>query len=279
MKRTLYKYFPLTNDAHLQRLERLLQGWIYFSSPDHFNDPFEISPVLAPPTREDFDDVIDLVSPEVRMLSKSARSKVFRGITDAIRSSSSPAVTTDWMKSVGVLCLSTQPEDLLMWAHYASNHSGLCVGFDSDVGLFGSARGVKYSNERPLVRAIDLSRNEDALIDGVLFTKSLHWKYEAEWRCLKRPVREGEIEYYQSLLAAQPHRENEIADILATEGGSGNYEFDVRAIRRVYFGARMQATHREKLRQLLGSLTPLAKPYQMELDPRYFRLNVSKKLS
>ena len=33
------------------------------------------------------------------------------------------------LKKMGVLSLSERPDSLLMWAHYANNHQGFCLGF------------------------------------------------------------------------------------------------------------------------------------------------------
>jgi hypothetical protein len=51
-----------------------------------------------------------------------------------------------------------------------------------------------------------------------LCTKSPHWRYEAEWRCLKRPIRNQELQYYQKLTKNEPNKNDEIAELLATEG-------------------------------------------------------------
>jgi len=193
MKPTLYKYFPLQSEEHLARLERVFQGWIYFSSPIHFNDPFEMSPLLSAPSREDFEEIVDQVGIPLDQFTRSARERVFRDVSTQIESRAQPAITKEWMQSLGVLCLTLNANDLLMWAHYASNHSGVCLGFDSAAAPFQSARPVKYEEHRPRVRAVDFSRNEDELIEKVLFTKSPHWVYESEWRCIKREVRDDEL--------------------------------------------------------------------------------------
>lgn len=276
MKPTLYKYFPLQSEEHFARLERVFQGWIHFTSPLHFNDPFEMSPLLSPPSREDFEDLVDQVGIQPDRLTRSAREKVFRGLSTRIKSLARPAVTKDWIQTLGVLCLTSKAENLLMWAHYASNHTGICIGFDSAVAPFESARAVRYQEERPCVRAIDLSRDDENLIEKVLFTKSPHWVYEFEWRCIKRAIKDEELLYYKELISAEPHRQSEIADLLVTEGGPGQYEFEAGAVRRIYLGAKINPTYRERLIESLDRFSIKARLYQMSLDPRYFRLNQDK---
>ncbi len=36
-----------------------------------------------------------------------------------------------------------------MWSHYANNHTGICIGFDTEVSPFNSTKKVTYNGERP----------------------------------------------------------------------------------------------------------------------------------
>ncbi|MFQ5928386.1 MAG: DUF2971 domain-containing protein [Acidobacteriota bacterium] len=81
------------------------------------------------------------------------------------------------------LSLTEKHDNLLMWAHYARNHEGFVVGFDTDHSFFKSkGKGiyrltkVAYSANRPNVALSKLS-----LVD-TYFTKGLDWEYEQEWR-------------------------------------------------------------------------------------------------
>ena len=87
---------------------------------------------------------------------------------------------------LGVLSLSEVPDDLLMWAHYASNHEGFVLAFDTSSPFFDRRKGadddlrhlrpVTYGPERP-----DFS--DPAVRDFRAFlAKSEHWAYEKEWR-------------------------------------------------------------------------------------------------
>jgi hypothetical protein len=175
-----------------------------------------------------------------------------------------------------VLCLTTKPDNLLMWAHYASNHSGICIGFDSGLPPFDAAREVKYAEERPSVAVLHQDRPYAEVLEQVLFTKSRHWEYEAEWRCVKRPVRQGELQYYQQILGQDPTLEDEIADLLASEGGAGQYEFAPSALRRIYLGARIGVGMRRRILDLVDKHRVGARLMQMELDSRYFQLNAGR---
>lgn len=181
MKRTLYKYFPLQNIEHLTRIKNLLEGTIYFSSPINFNDPFEMAPPLAPPHAEDFTRYVEQHHLDLTGVSKSAVNKLYKTVVECIRIKRHPAVTS------------------VMWAHYASNHSGVCMGFDSAAQPFSSANPVTYSGERPRIRPLEFWNDDRSLIDQVLYHKSSHWEYEQEWRCVKRSTSENERAYYLDL--------------------------------------------------------------------------------
>lgn len=277
MRPTLYKFFPLgEQDYYLERLNRLFQGLIYFSSPVQFNDPFEMSPLWAPPKREEIEQLDVNIGDETYLLSKSTINKIIRRVSEEMRARPGAAVSRDWLESIGVLCLTSKSDDLLMWSHYASSHTGVCIGFDSACPPFNTARQIGYNEERPSISTLALERCEDELVKNVLFSKSRHWQYEAEWRCIKRPVRTDELRYYQELSQSEPASVSEIANLLATQGGPGQYEFDPGAIRRIYLGARMEPKHRQKIIDLLKEHNVTARLFQMVLDPRYFRLNAEK---
>ncbi|MFQ2217622.1 DUF2971 domain-containing protein [Aeromonas enteropelogenes] len=100
----------------------------------------------------------------------------------------------------GIVSLSETPRNLLMWAHYANEHKGICIGYKCN--LFDSLPypisnhisnaesytpvKVNYDNIRPQV----ISENHSE-IDKVksyvlqqLTTKSDDWMYEKEHRCI-----------------------------------------------------------------------------------------------
>jgi hypothetical protein len=273
---TLYKYTPVNTDEHMTRLRRLLAGQLYFSSPLHFNDPFEMSPLLVPPTRDEMEKAFKLIGWEPDQMERAVRRRFVADVEHALAGQSKPAVSREWLESIGVACFSTIGDDLLMWAHYATNHVGLCLGFDSKYGPFSSARPVEYSSERPRIPAVRVLQTDELLVRNVLLRKSEHWGYEKEWRAVKRPIRQDELDYYSQLVNEDHLKADEIADVLASEGGPGHYEFNPLAIRRVLLGARMPNDKKKEVIDLLRSQCPHVKIFEMQLDPRYFRLYMTK---
>jgi hypothetical protein len=106
--------------------------------------------------------------------------------------------------TIGVICFTSEKDNLLMWAHYAQNHKGVCIEFDSAASFFngqykdsckglfgketavdsyktiGEIKQVSYSKKRPLF--IDPSEISDGT--DFWFTKSEDWSYEKEYRIL-----------------------------------------------------------------------------------------------
>ena len=94
--------------------------------------------------------------------------------------------------STTVLCFSETFSSILMWSHYASSHTGLCIGYDAKCDFFnsksyckdsqniGHLRPVVYTESRPQFNFInDLINNTNGW-----FVKSPDWSYEKEHRIL-----------------------------------------------------------------------------------------------
>jgi hypothetical protein len=106
--------------------------------------------------------------------------------------------------TVGVICFTSEKDNLLMWAHYAKNHAGVCIEFDANASFFngqhkdsceglfgygtkkdsyaniGEIKKVRYSNKRPLF----IDPKEILNDTDFWFIKSEVWSYEKEYRIL-----------------------------------------------------------------------------------------------
>ncbi len=114
------------------------------------------------------------------------------------------------LNNVGVFSLSEDPLNMLMWSHYGANHEGLVLGFEaedgSDLANDEYFQPVQYSEEalnvdlsKGLMNGVTFSLDEtgaptiksfvqieDPQIQKVLFTKTVNWSYEKEWRYLRQ---------------------------------------------------------------------------------------------
>lgn len=108
-------------------------------------------------------------------------------------------------KSV-LICVSKNPLNFLMWAHYAEQHKGLVIEFDFQNILIENSLGsagikmfpVDYRNERPIIDVLidpDTKEWSDQFNDFPL-VKSLDWKYEDEYRTVSAPETLLEFEKY-----------------------------------------------------------------------------------
>jgi hypothetical protein len=148
-------------------------------------------------------------------------------------------------RTYGIFCTATNKDSLLMWSHYADHHRGVVLelqpNLEKDSALLAS-RPVHYSNERPLMyrsardmveRALFMSAEDvaNALLRSLIYTKSLEWEYEGEFRlAIPRFVPQGASAAYLDLYPDE--------------------------LSRVYFGCRVTDEQRRELEGLARTLNP-----------------------
>lgn len=176
----LYKYV-----SHSSGMKILENQSIGFTQPCYFNDPFEIE-AAYPSTIGN--DPIDVMLNGIRNLMKKQA----------------------WKEKTGILSLTRQPLNPLMWAHYGNEHKGMVIGVDSSIKAFTCENtnlvpiqygSVIYTNKKP--DAPFLSKPTESIEVGGTFHfptgqlerlqrmflyKPACWAYEEEVRvakCLK----------------------------------------------------------------------------------------------
>lgn len=87
-------------------------------------------------------------------------------------------MVTGFSEEFRVYCFGTDAGNLLMWSHYADGHKGICIEFNTNNNVIGTAYRVEYSNEYPVWR-LD---NPDRM--SYLLTKADVWEYEKEYRLI-----------------------------------------------------------------------------------------------
>lgn len=113
----------------------------------------------------------------------------------------------------GIASLTTRYNDALMWSHYASSHSGICIEYDfhdyvdqlNDTLML--LFPVNYSEKRvtidhTILDRIDLKNIEEQgkkdilkLFFEGLYTKNIVWEYENEWRSITLLKNKTDKEY------------------------------------------------------------------------------------
>jgi len=85
-------------------------------------------------------------------------------------------------REMGLLCLSRNWDNLLLWSHYGASHTGICLGFDIADGDPGANYDTDVLYQPNLLQ---IRRPEDVNLDlanRLLRTKHESWSYEQEVR-------------------------------------------------------------------------------------------------
>lgn len=204
----LYKYFAA------ERCAFFTHPRVRYSQLGAFNDPFEGRPeITSLATKENFLSVVNRVLPEemkraYEQLPEHVRTRMTYAQVMALAEQLAHSKQSDMLDTLqavgtvaaafitgkidqvlGVFCLSEVPDSLLMWAHYASSHTGFVVEFDalhpwfheqkSEEDDLRRIRRVYYRDSRPSAPLSEMSATELFLV------KSAHWAYEREWRIVR----------------------------------------------------------------------------------------------
>lgn len=184
----LYKYQPIGKaNERKMRLNTLQREQLWASRVGFLNDPFEFKMLYAEQNidniKEFYDDVLD-------------RNEV--------------------------ICLSGRWNDKLMWAHYASSHSGMCLKYEFVYGSKGQVFPVEYVKKRQNIaqeliewieckrQVIDNLENNQSMTpeqmrkmymcQRMMCTKDWVWKYEKEYRVITRnhkDIEDNEFDNYK----------------------------------------------------------------------------------
>ena len=92
-------------------------------------------------------------------------------------------------RGVGILSLTTKPDDILMWAHYSDEFKGLVIGFDEKSIPFSNSELCRIKGPHPVNYATNRANASGASLEdrvrAICLTKSSCWQYESEVRCLR----------------------------------------------------------------------------------------------
>jgi hypothetical protein len=148
-------------------------------------------------------------------------------ITDGLRATINRAIEQSQANSVlnrGVVCLCETHTDILMWAHYADGHRGMCLAFDATLMPFAGAHQVRYAETLPQIDVLRMLAGTLApheLASSMMLTKYSAWSYEREWRML-------------------------------TSRGRQPLNYPVSALQAVYLGIAIPEDSRKKVAEALG---------------------------
>jgi len=214
----LYRYQKI--DEHLKTV--LTENILYFCSPKDFNDPFDCQYLVTFKDCEE-DDFKDFLTRVFKYSCPNYRIEdIIRKVEDciALDMHKNQVFLKEKLKiyqnlikndidKLGMLCLSENKDDILMWSHYADRHEGVCLQFDKRViderflnRIPNILEKVEYRKSYPSLRKYNNS-SEVERAKLTMFTKeSEHWNYEKEWRIITHPKNEKErkIKYPEEML-------------------------------------------------------------------------------
>lgn len=203
MPAKLYKYRGFS----VRALRAITEAEIHYAKPNSFNDPLDCDPTIdldigraslekllfkMRSRRYDREKAAELIyylrhmsteygdyqsDPEVdaylsRMLAREIKDEL-----------------DDELGNAGVVSLSETWRSVLMWSHYADEHRGICIEYDTTEQAHPRLLPVNYKAPRA-VRTTDLwawkMRNDSDAREQVMqtyyYSKSAEWRYEREWR-------------------------------------------------------------------------------------------------
>lgn len=187
LSRFLYKYKSLdeANPTSTDRLRDLLvRSRLWLSSPVDFNDPFDMSAkIVANATGEERLERVKAIL-EARGFSYKERERRRKALMRAPIAKLESALGEIYSKNVaevGVFSFAGDEKSILMWSHYAKDHTGVCIQFERarDFKTFSGAISVEYSSEYPEINWVKDFR--ESLSTGLL-RKHEGWSYEKESR-------------------------------------------------------------------------------------------------
>lgn len=272
----LYKYLSK------ERIEVLRDCRIRYSQPGALNDPFEVKfsfdklakdsesikffrEQMPKSLKEEYAKtpaVLQELIPFDTFLSLALQNlpeAAFIKIMDEFTPKARQMITDGFDKNIGIFSLTENPNNQLMWSHYADSHQGFVLGFNADhkyfhqqrseVDEFGYLRKVEYRENRPSCPMIELTGTD------VFLVKSLQWKYEEEWRVI-RPLRDAD-----EMIMKEPY------PIFL-------FSFPPEVIREVILGHKMPAEKKTEITSFVRSNFDSVKLFQVEIDSQSFGLKL-----
>ncbi len=201
----LYRYRHLRGE-HCKWTSRILtDSVLHFAAPTSFNDPYDCK-IHFVMTASNADlhhwymAQVEERRPDLNSVQRGE--KVEDDLSRFDRTAFVQRITRglqEEVNRVGILSLSAQNDNVILWSHYADGHTGLCLQFpgQGNAEFFGESQRVEYSPTYPHIDPIHDSHERK--MQAFLLTKACDWHYEAEWRII-HPDGPGEKRFPERLL-------------------------------------------------------------------------------
>lgn len=259
--KVLFKY----SKYHHYGKRILFNNELFASSPANFNDPFDVAmPFHYDPstyTLERFTEKYLKKCEEIgRNIHKSKEDLMYEATDRYNMSKYNPSeywneskntITEMDAKFYGIVSLSKEFKNILMWSHYTDSHKGYCLGFDTQLILetlcidyqkFGfTFSPVTYVDKYPLLNFDDKNWKKNAVLR--ICSKNRCWSYENEYRIILKNNSDHSIIYPKE------------------------------ALKFIYLGCKMPENHKKEIIDYVNNNKLNTSIYQMEMSPLEFRLD------
>ncbi len=181
---SIYKYYS----PAIRNLECVENNVMWYSAASRFNDPFELDIFIDEESL--FRSLLKSV-PEAKgirpgsYLWNESRKKIKTSLKGLRNTFEQIKNTT------GIACFSEAEDSILMWSHYANNHTGFCVEYD----LLRFARQlcfspipVVYDSNKACLEEMSFQNAEKlgmSMLINSMSRKAPFWEYEHEWRIIR----------------------------------------------------------------------------------------------
>lgn len=177
-----YFYTHLEDEFSCRRVMAMLNGKLPLTNPYRFNDPFDSRLRFQPNfTAEKAREILKQDEPENPIMRKIHTLKLMNPMSHAL-SKKEQDIFRRWT----AFSVSEVADSLLMWAHYAAQHKGICIELeyieDKKPGpaIFDK---IRYTTHYPRDIRVSIDSGLDRTsLETLLLTKSIDWHYEREWR-------------------------------------------------------------------------------------------------
>lgn len=215
LPKKLYKYCHFDDKKY--NLKNLLHNVHYLNNPVNFNDPYDsricyyFNDVLYDISKLHIENSMNLSSViqsnilalldngyDIFQIYKKYRGNyevmeeldfIIEDIQENIEEIYINKLNKFISDNIKITCFSENNDNILMWAHYAKNHTGFCIEYDLTLPQFSDfvqdLYPVFYTNKpyKHFENETDLYSYSFLLL--TFLTKYKDWSYEKEWRFIK----------------------------------------------------------------------------------------------
>jgi hypothetical protein len=128
----LYKYRSLSGQSYEYTHDIFLRNELYFPHPEQINDPFDCRnpPSFDNVTKEDIISLLEQCESKYNINLNAQKQAVFSNPLETSIEAIKKQNAKGNLQNIGVLSISSEKLNILMWSHYADYHKGVCIGFD-----------------------------------------------------------------------------------------------------------------------------------------------------